>query len=150
MNHPYTQDDVQALFEEKLSALKRYLAITGEMKMASANSDLRQLRKLLINRQKYMRKIDSVDQSIDTLVQSNKKQSGQNANNSNKLLDRFRQDCLDILEAVPPLDEKIFFVLERESEKTKVELLSIKKNKHAASRYGSNKINVSRYLDTKR
>ena len=107
MNHPYKQDDLQALFEEKLTALKRYLAITGEMQTASTNSDLRQLRKLLFDRQKYMRKIDTVDRSIYAAVQSNKKQSGLNSNNSNRLLDGFRQDYLDILEAVSAKDQKM-------------------------------------------
>ena len=150
MNHPYKQDDLQALFEDKLTALKRYLAITGEIKTASANSDLRQLRKLLFDRQKYMRKIDSVDRSIYAVVQSNKKHSGLIPNNSNRLFDRYRQDYLDILEAVSATDQKIFFVLEKDCEKTKIELLAIKKNKQAVSGYGSNDLNISRYLDTKK
>ena len=150
MNHPYKQDELRALFEEKLTALKRYMAITGEMKAASANSDLKQLRKLLFDRQKYMRKIGALDRSIYALAQSNKKKSELISNNSNRLFDRYRQDYLDILEAVSGKDQKIYFVLEKECEKTKTELLAIKKNKQAVSRYGSQNMSVSRYLDTKK
>jgi hypothetical protein len=149
MNHPYQQDEVQVLFEEKLTALKRYLALTGEMKTASANSDLRRLRELLFDRQKYMRKIDSVDKSIYALVQSRKQQFESNSNHTNKLFDRYRQDCLSILNAVSAKNQNIFCALEKESEKTKTELLAIKKNKQAVSNYGSNKNNFSRYLDAK-
>ncbi len=150
MNHPHANDKLQALFEEKLTALKRYLAITGKMETMTANSDLQQLRSLLFDRQKYMRKIETVDKSIDAVVQSRKKLSGMISNNSKRLFDRYRQDFLGVLEAVPPMDEKIFFLLEKESEKTKTKLLAIKKNKQAVSRYGSQDVPVSRYLDTKK
>ena len=150
MKHPYTQDKLRALFEEKLTALKRYQAITGEMENVSTKSDLQQLRSLLFDRQKYMREIETVDKSIHAVTQSNNKQSGSISNNYKRLFDRYRQDYLDVLEDVSTLDEKIFFLLEKESEKTKTELLAINRSKQAVSRYGSQNRSVSRYLDTKK
>jgi len=151
MDHPYTQEKLQALFDEKLAALKRYLAITDEMETEITNSDLRQLKSLIFNRQKYMRKIQQIDKKINSIKQLDLKKSTNTLyNNLAEIYDRYRQDYLCILKAVSPMDENVFFMLERQSEKIKTELLTIKKNKNAASSYGSNKINISKYLDTRR
>jgi len=151
MNHPFVQDKLQALFEEKLNALKRYHVLTAEMKALNASSDLQQMKSLLVGRQKYMRKIQTIDGSISAIRQAYpNKPTKAFSNKFNELYDRYRLDYRRIMEAVSPIDEKIYLMVERESEKIKTELLTIKKNKHAVSSYGSNKINISRYLDTKR
>jgi hypothetical protein len=151
MKRPYEPDKLRALLEEKLVALKRYQALTTEMKAISPGSDLRQLNSLMFDRQKYTRKIQTIDKSINAVRQSRpQKQADNFSHNLNELYNRYRQDYLLIMEAIAPMDENIFFRVERESKKIKNELLTIKKNKHAVSRYGSNNINISKYLDTRK
>ena len=150
MKHPYKQDKLRTLLEQKLTALKRYQSLTTEMKDISPRSDLGRLNSLMFDRQKYMRKIQTIDGSIDSIRQSNpNKPAKALSNNLRNLYDRYQQDYLHIMKTVTPMDEKIFLMVQKESEKIKTELLTIKKNKHAVNRYGSNKDNISRYLDTK-
>jgi len=150
MDLRHTYDRLRLLLDEKLGALKQYQSITDEMENVRTKPDLQQLRSLLFDRHKYMRKIETVDKSILAVVQSHRKQFETISNKYNRLFDRYRQDYLNVLEAVSPLDEKIIFFLEMETEKTKTELLAINRNKQAVSSYGSRSRSVSRYLDTKK
>ena len=150
MQQPYEKDKLRALLEEKLAALKRYQSLTSEMKAITPRSDLGRLNSLVFDRQKYMRKIQAIDRTIDSMRQTqHQKPKLVNSSDFNELYDRYQQDYRHIMEAITPMDEKIFFMVQRESEKIKTELLAIKNNKQAVSRYGSNKINVSKYLDAK-
>lgn len=149
MNQPYSQNKLQVLLEEKLNALKRYQSITNAMDTATVGSDYQQLRSLMFDRHKYMRKIQSVDKSIAAMLPSGKPQLTSINNKSNGLIDRYRRDCLYIMETVVPTDRKICNYIANEGEKLKNELLSMNKNRHAVNQYGSPTKGVSRYLDTR-
>ena len=149
MNQLYAQNKIQVLLEEKLSALKQYQAITNDMDTATAVSDFRRLRGLMFDRHKYMRKIQSVDKSIAAILPSDKSPFASNDYKSNRLVDRYRQDYLQIMETVVPTDRKICCFVADAGEKLKNELLAMKKNRQAVSKYGTPVKNVSRYLDTK-
>jgi hypothetical protein len=150
MKHRHTYDKLLFLFEEKHLALKRYLSITGEMDSVMSNSDLCKLRSLMAERQKYMRKIQSVDKSIETNIRSSKKNIDPLSHKLKGLLDRYRKEFIRIMQAAVPMDKKVRLLVKTEGQNLKKELLLIQKNKHAVSRYGSPTNFISRYLDTRK
>jgi hypothetical protein len=150
MNHLDSNDELLFFFEEKHAALKRYLSITRKMDETTSSIDHRKLKKLMSDRQNCMRKIQTVDKSIASLLRSGTNKINRFSHKTKGLFDKHIQYFKHIMEEIIPIDKRIYLLVKNEDTIIKNQLLAFRKNKHAVNSYRTQPRMTPRYLDTKK
>lgn len=150
LNHLKPDEKLMYFFEQKLVMLKQYLSVTKEMAETQKTRKENDLIDLIPVRQNCIRRIESIDKSIEKIKRTCRNQLNLFSDKINFLTDRYLKDFMDILDTVTLIDKGLYASLNTKEQELKEELLKLYSARHAARSYGSKAKFPPKYLDTKR
>lgn len=109
----------------------------------------RRFRKMTLERQACIRKIDNIDRSVEKLLNPNNRKMNPLTNKTKGLVEKHINQYKTILRSAAPMEERMLLSLENKNRELKEELLIFRKNRFATNSYGPHKKPIPRYLDVK-